>query len=80
MNHKDLKDNDRVIFERYDDILENYTFQDGYITNIYPSEEESDVFWLQEDVARCDSVKYNDIIAKYDEIEEKFIFWKKIIE
>lgn len=67
MKHEYLKNQDIVIFKRYNDILEEDSYEDGFVIGVYPSHKEVDICWLEGYSSRTDSVKYEDVIAKSDD-------------
>lgn len=67
MKHEDLKNQDIVIFKRYNALLEEDCYEDGFVINVYPSHEEVDICWLEGYSSRTDSIKYKDVIAKADD-------------
>lgn len=74
MKHEDLKEDDIVMFKRYDNLLDREDYQDGNVIAIYPECKEVDVCWLEGYQSRCDSVKYDKVIAKYDKDGEYMTF------
>jgi len=67
MKYEELKHGDIIIFKRYCDIRKEESFQDGVVIAVHIKIKEINIGWLEGYKSRSDSVKYEKVIAKYDE-------------
>lgn len=74
MKHEELKDDDIVMFKRYDNALDREEWQDGNVISVHPERKEVSVCWLEGYSSRSDFIKYDKVIAKYDKKGENMTF------
>lgn len=66
MKHKEIKQDDIVLFKRHCNILNRETYQDGNVIFIDDERKLVSICWLEGYKSRNDDVPYEKVIAKYD--------------
>lgn len=72
MKHKDLKENDLVLFKTYSDILNRDCTEVGNVIYVREDNKTVAISWLDGYQSRSEDIKFNKVITKIDKDEGEY--------